>query len=90
MASVNHVNARGNSRDRAVRRKWLLWYYGNGVSAPCWECGTRVYDSTIVVDRIVPGGSYRRSNIRVHCHTCSNKQGYRLGVGVKHKAMVGR
>lgn len=33
---------------------------------------------TMVVDRIIPwicGGTYRRTNVRVHCHPCSDKQG---------------
>ena len=87
----NHVNARGNSRDRAARRKWLLRTFGNGVSAPCWECGAPVTDSTIVVDRIKPGkqgGRYVRGNIRPQCRPCSNYQGYVTGVGIKHRAMV--
>lgn len=92
MANDNHTNARGNSRDRAARRQWLLNTYGNGVMAPCWECRTPVTDKTLVVDRIVPGkdgGRYVRGNIRPQCHPCSRVQGYEYGVGIKHKAMKG-
>ena len=78
---TTHANARGNSTDRKRRRAWILWYFGNGKTAPCWECKTRVDMQTMVVDRIIPGGSYRRNNIRPHCWECSTRQGYRLGVG---------
>jgi len=81
---TSHANMRGNSRDRFARRQYLLDTFGNGVTAPCWECCTNVGHTTMVVDRIVPGidgGRYVRSNIRVHCHNCSNLQGYALGMG---------
>jgi hypothetical protein len=71
-------NQRGNTHDRRVRKMWLLTKFGDGEKAPCWECAAMVTITTIVVDRIIPdidGGTYRRNNIRVHCHDCSNKQG---------------
>lgn len=84
MTTTGHGNQRGNSDDRRRRRQWLLDKYGNGRVARCWECNARVDMQTMIVDRIVPGkhgGTYRRNNIRPQCWVCSNKQGYRLGVG---------
>jgi 5-methylcytosine-specific restriction endonuclease McrA len=71
-------NARGSSYARRARKLFLLNKFGDGIKAPCWECGAEVDYTTIVVDRITPahkGGTYRRANIRVHCHYCSNKEG---------------
>ena len=77
-------NERGSSYDRRARRAWLLspisGFGGDGTNVQCWECGAFVNDETLVVDRIVPGelgGTYRRSNIRPHCRTCSCRQGAR-------------
>lgn len=86
MAKDSHVNTRGNSKDRAARRQWMLRHFGNGITAPCWECRTPVTDNTIVVDRIIPGGRYVRGNIRPHCHPCSRLQGYELGIAKCRKA----
>lgn len=71
-------NQRGSSYQRRARKRWLLRAFGDGVKAPCWECATIVNFETMVVDRIIPwncGGTYRRTNIRVHCHPCSDRQG---------------
>lgn len=92
MAVDNHVNARGNSKDRAARKKWMLSHFGNGVMANCWECRTPVDYETMVIDRIIPGkdgGRYVRGNIRPQCHSCSRIQGYEYGVGRIHKEMAG-
>jgi 5-methylcytosine-specific restriction endonuclease McrA len=81
----NHVNARGNTHDRRMRRLFLLspesGFGGNNVYVPCWECGTLVDYASMVVDRIVPGcrgGGYQRWNIRPQCHTCADRQSHRL------------
>lgn len=74
-------NQRGSSYTRRIRKTYLLITFGDGEKAPCWECGAPVDFDTIVVDRIIPahqGGSYRRSNIRVHCHDCSNREGAKI------------
>ena len=72
---------RGNTKDRRARKLFLLNKHGDGVTAPCHECGTEVDYDTMVVDRIEPGGTYGRTNIRIHCYTCSHKQGYAMGIG---------
>lgn len=74
-------NQRGSSYSRRIRKTYLLITFGDGEKASCWECGALVDFDTIVVDRIIPahqGGSYRRSNIRVHCHDCSRREGARI------------
>jgi hypothetical protein len=86
-------NQRGNTYDRRVRKQWLLTKFGDGEKAPCHECSAMVTITTIVVDRITPyidGGTYRRNNIRVHCHDCSNKQGPMIRSARKAKNMNSR
>lgn len=77
----NGGDARGNSEDRRARKWFLLKRDGNGVKAPCCECGAMVTYLTMCVDRIKPGidgGRYTRDNIQIHCGTCSNQQGLEL------------
>lgn len=65
---------RGNNEDRRRRRQWLLDTFGDGTTAPCFSCGTRLGSETLTVDRIVPGalgGRYTRDNIRPACHKCN-------------------
>ena len=71
-------NDRGNTRNRAARRAYLLRTFGDGVKAPCYRCGLVLDDSTITVDRIVPGrdgGRYTRDNIRPACGPCNSETG---------------
>jgi len=71
-------NARGSSYDRRARRAWLLEQHGDGVTCACYRCGATLDESTITVDRIVPGrdgGTYRRSNIRPACGRCNSETG---------------
>jgi hypothetical protein len=81
----NHVNARGNTRDRRARRMFLLnpesGFGGDSVHVPCWECRHLVDYTSMVVDRILPGcrgGTYQRTNIRPQCHGCANAQSHTL------------
>lgn len=79
---------RGNARDRAARRNWLLsaaaGWGGNGESAPCalrlgQTCEGFVNYVTMHVDRIVPGalgGRYVRTNIRPACAPCNISAGH--------------
>lgn len=97
-AKDNHVNKRGNTKDRAKRRAFLVapatGFGGDGATVPCWECGTRVYaehpdeNRRLVVDRIRPGkdgGGYQRFNIRPHCHPCARRQGFEYGWGARRR-----
>lgn len=88
MTSTTNRNDRGNYRDRAVRRQWLLDTFGDGTTAPCSlrmsrNCHVTVTCQTITVDRYpVPGcqgGRYTRGNIRPACGPCNQVDGGRLG-----------
>jgi 5-methylcytosine-specific restriction endonuclease McrA len=78
-------NSRGNTADRAARRAYLLAKHGNGETCLCYRCGVVLDDSTITVDRVVPGvagGRYTRDNIRPACGPCNSETGARLaGLG---------
>lgn len=78
-----NTNERGSSVARRRRKQHLLDKHGDGETASCWECGAEVTFDTMVVDRITPGylgGTYTRTNIRIHCCLCSCRQGQRLRV----------
>lgn len=62
---------RGSSQARARRKLWLLEEFGNGVIAYCTWCKHWITSSTMHVDRVVPGGSYKRDNIIPSCATCN-------------------
>lgn len=75
---------RGNNRDRARRRRWLLENFDPDLGpnkARCHlfglspACPGVVDARTLTVDRIEPGGSYAHDNIRPACTPCQNKQG---------------
>lgn len=74
---TSNSNTRGSASQRRARRQALLDRDGDGVKAPCWECGTLVDFVTLICDRIVPGirgGRYVMENLRVHCDPCSHRQ----------------
>lgn len=62
---------RGNAQQRRARRFWMLspeaGFGGNGEKVPCVHCGAMLAYDEIDVDRIVPGGSYRRDNVQPSC-----------------------
>jgi hypothetical protein len=73
---------RGSAKQRRRSKQALLDRDGDGVKAPCWECGTLVDFVTMVRDKIKPGragGRYVLGNLRVHCSPCSMRQGARMG-----------
>jgi len=74
---------RGNSKDRAARRAKLLSVYGDGHTANCVHCGTAVVNSTMEVDKIIPGsmgGRYVWANIHVSCIPCNRTRSDRTTV----------
>lgn len=80
---TTNTNARGNTRDRATRRRWVLREFGDGTKAPCVRCGVLVDADTLYVDRIVPGvegGRYVHGNIQPHCGPCSSETGAELSL----------
>jgi hypothetical protein len=83
VASRHGGEKRGNSRNRAARKRYLLATYGDGETCPCVHgCGRRLTYDTVEADRIVPGGSYRRENVQPACGPCnksrSNKVDWQL------------
>lgn len=74
---------RGNNRDRKRRRAWILRTFDPDLGPGQARCRLQISDmcrpvvdeSTLSVDRIDPGGTYKRSNIQPACIPCQNKQG---------------
>jgi 5-methylcytosine-specific restriction endonuclease McrA len=62
---------RGNSTDRAHRKVWMLFEFGNGEYVRCTHCGRVLDYDTVEADRIVPGGSYGHSNVQPACRKCN-------------------
>lgn len=84
MRGTTNSNVRGNSKDRAARKTWLLQQFGDGVEAPCAFCGESLTFETVTVDRIIPGcqgGRYVRENIRPSCGPCNFSLGGALRAG---------
>lgn len=81
---TSNTNARGNSRDRLARRRWLSRVYQSDVGSGtcrCYRCGLLLTVDTVTVDRIKPGckgGRYVRSNIRPACARCNSETGSRV------------
>lgn len=74
---------RGNNKNRAQRRVWLLATFDTDLGPARARCHLRlsescadILDSTsITADRIDPGGSYRHENIQPACRPCQHRQG---------------
>lgn len=62
---------RGNNKDRAARKHWMLTTFGDGTNVPCVHCHASLTFDTVEADRIVPGGSYRRDNVQPSCGSCN-------------------
>lgn len=83
---ASHANVRGNSKDRAARRQWLVNTFGDGEFVDCHlrthpDCWVALTVWTVSADRIVPGcqgGTYRRENLRPACPICQSSQGGQL------------
>lgn len=71
----NGGDKRGKAADRRRRKLWLLAYFGDCTHAPCTHCGIELDFRTIESDRIIPGGSYARSNIQPSCRPCNIRRG---------------
>lgn len=75
-------NQRGGSRERRIRRAWLVNTYGDGLLVLCFFCRTALTVNTVSADRIRPGvlgGGYARPNIRPACVGCNSRTGGVLG-----------
>lgn len=66
---------RGNNKDRARRKQWLLETFGDGESCACRWCGERLTFETITADRFPlcghDGGRYTRDNVVPSCGPCN-------------------
>jgi hypothetical protein len=78
-----YVDRRGNAKDRARRRSWLLAEFDQDLGpgkARCHlkissQCLRIVDEVTLSVDRLDMGGSYRRGRIQPACKPCQDRQG---------------
>jgi len=62
---------RGNSADRRARKFWMINALGDGHTVACVHCSLNLICATVEADRIIPGASYRRSNIQPACRSCN-------------------
>ena len=84
---------RGNSRDRARRRAWLLETFDPDLGPDRARCHLGLSDVcpgtvdrwTLTVDRITPGGPYTRDNIQPACSACQNTQGALITAERRHQ-----
>lgn len=56
----------------------MLSWFGDGVTCPCYSCGTALTTATLECDRIIPGavgGTYARGNLRPSCGPCNRRSG---------------
>ena len=74
---------RGNNRDRRRRKIWMLATFDKDLGPDKARCHLRLADRcrgvmdyhTVTADRINPGGTYARANVRPACAPCQNLQG---------------
>jgi hypothetical protein len=71
----NGGDKRGKASDRRARKVWMLWKFGDGTTAPCVHCSKGLDYGTIEADRIIPGGSYARTNVQPSCRPCNIRRG---------------
>lgn len=65
---------RGNSKDRAARKIWMLATFeplSDPNKAHCVHCKSLVGYDDVQADRIEPGGSYARHNVQPSCAPCN-------------------
>lgn len=65
---------RGNSTDRKNRKIWMLTaekFGGDGVKVACVHCQALVDYDGVQADRIIPGGTYARTNVQPSCAPCN-------------------
>jgi hypothetical protein len=73
---------RGNARNRAARKVWMLsspQFGGNGQEVRCTYCPMLLTYGTVQADRIIPGGSYRRANVTPACGPCNINRSNKIG-----------
>lgn len=80
---TSNSNVRGSSTDRKARKRFLLKVYAANVPnrCRCFRCGLLLDESTLTIDRIIPGahgGKYVRNNIRPACLACNSSLGSQI------------
>jgi hypothetical protein len=71
MSKRHGGDKRGSAQSRRVRKCWMLATWGDGEKCPCIHCECMLDFETVEADRIVPGGSYARTNIQPACRSCN-------------------
>jgi hypothetical protein len=75
------TDRRGSNKDRARRKQWLLDAFGNGVTVRCVHgfpgCVGKLTYASVEADRIIPGGTYARTNIQPSCGPCNRRRSNR-------------
>jgi hypothetical protein len=74
---------RGNNRDRARRRDWIMGEHDPELGPLFVRCALQIADNcvpllthlTLTIDRLDPGGTYARYNIQPACRWCQHLQG---------------
>jgi hypothetical protein len=67
----------------------MLSQWGDGDKCPCVHCGLVLNYDSVEADRIVPGGSYCRSNVQPSCRACNLSRSNNSGWSFVSPAMVG-
>lgn len=81
LRGTSNTNDRGSAASRRARKQWMLTWFGDGETCPCYSCATVLIYATIQADRIIPGrlgGTYARGNIRPACGPCNRRSGNAL------------
>jgi hypothetical protein len=92
---IDSRNQRGNTKDRRVRRQWLIDTFGDGKEAQCAfdDCSQMLDIHTITVDRFpipgVEGGRYVRGNIRPACGYHNSQDGAQLAMNRRMSREMG-
>jgi len=85
---TSNSNDRGSAEQRRRRKWWVLEWFGDGETAPCYSCGEMLTYDTLQIDRIVPGalgGTYAKGNIRPACGPCNIRTGNEVKRAIAEK-----
>lgn len=87
LRGTSNTNVRGSAHQRRRRKLWMLEWFGDGVTAPCYSCAAPLHYEILQADRIIPGvlgGSYARGNIRPACGDCNRRGGLLVRMLIKN------
>lgn len=86
LRGTSNTNARGSAASRRIRKQWMLSWFGDGETCPCYSCATELVYETLQPDRIIPGvlgGTYARGNIRPCCSPCNIRSGNAVRMAIR-------